>query len=181
MEGLEAHAGIVVGALPGAGLVAGVVRQAGGVAAPVPFAVLPVDEMGLDVVQGLLGRGRTFRDVQVFPDYVLLVLPNGTQIKCPKEQTFTVSFDPSGDTLFVQPHNPYEIKYTIQSSADTVYVDAIVTKNLVVSIDRKTKLTGTIRVTPGSSVDEAEKLTVFVCDDKKLLTKSFGVKFKNVL
>ena len=80
----------------------------------------------------------------------------------------------------MQPHNPYEIKYTIQSSADTVYVDAIVTKNLTVSIDRKTKLTGTIMVTPGSSVDEAEKLTVFVCDDKKLLTKSFGVKFKNV-
>ena len=55
LEDLEAEAAVMVGTLPEACLVVGVVYAAFGVAAPPPFASLVVDKMGADVGPGAQG------------------------------------------------------------------------------------------------------------------------------
>ena len=46
----QAHAGVVVGTFPETGLVIDGIEGAVGMTAPMPLTVVPIDDLGLDVV-----------------------------------------------------------------------------------------------------------------------------------
>ena len=64
-EGLEAHAGVVVGAFPEAGFVFAAVNGAVGETTPPPFAVLCVDDVGFHVVPAAECLVEGFRHIVV--------------------------------------------------------------------------------------------------------------------
>lgn len=93
------------------------------------------------------------------PEYVTIVLADGTELKLPRFAQLNINFTIDG-AVTIQPNTTRAIAYTITGNTDNLTLEVLSSGSVKTKISDKNAATGTLTVTTGSTIDEYDKVVL---------------------
>lgn len=107
------------------------------------------------------------------PDYLILTLSDGSEVRVPKDSNLGITFD--NEYLGVMRVNSTRnINYEITGNTKDLQVEVLSSGNVKAKINNTTSPTGILTVTTGSTIDEYDKVVMLVSNGKRTLMKSIS-------
>ncbi|MDE7387068.1 MAG: DUF4988 domain-containing protein, partial [Muribaculaceae bacterium] len=86
------------------------------------------------------------------PDYITIVLADGTELKVPRYAHLKINFAIDG-TVTIQPNSTRTISYTVSGNTENLTLEVLSSGSVKAKISDKNSATGTLTVTTGPTVD----------------------------
>ncbi|MCH5238668.1 MAG: hypothetical protein J1F38_00420 [Muribaculaceae bacterium] len=102
------------------------------------------------------------------PDYLVLTLANGTEIKVPKSTNLSISLDVE-TPLAVKTNSTIEIGYRISGNTNSLQVEALSSGNVKAKISSSSSAQGTLTIMTGSTLDEYDKVVMLVSNGQRTI------------
>ena len=115
-----------------------------------------------------------FRSVDVDdPDFVKLVLADGTELVLPRYVSLSIEFD-AEDLVAMSPNSVRDIHYTVKSALPDVELEVVSSADIKAKIVATSATEGTVNIATGAVVDEYSKVVVFASNGEKVIMKRFS-------
>lgn len=129
-----------------------------------------------DVVGNPGEDGDTLIDsIIVSENEVTFNLTNGQSFTIPLHSALSITFD-SEDLVVMQTNSTRDVRYTIQSFIPDIDIEAVSSADIKAKAvpDDENSLSGYIKITTGSMIDEYSKVVVFVSNGERVIMKSLS-------
>lgn len=133
---------------------------------------------GEDGKDGLPGEGgdSIFKSIDTSnPDYVIITLEDGTEIKLSYYSLLDITFDEDkvvDGIVGMESNSTLEVGYVITGNTDNLSIDVVASGEVKAIVASRTATEGNIVITTGSSIDEFTRVVVLVSNGARTIMRS---------
>ena len=108
------------------------------------------------------------------PDFVLITLEDGTEIKLPYYSLLEITFDDKvvDGVVGMKSNSTLEVRYVITGNTDNVSIDVVSSGEVKAIVASRTATEGSIDITTGASLDEFTRIVVLVSNGVRTIMRS---------
>lgn len=132
-------------------------------------------EDGKDGEQGESGNS-IFKSIDTsHPDYIIITLEDGTEIKLSYYSQLDITFDADkvvDGVVGMESSSTLEVGYVITGNTDNISIDVVVSGEVKAIVASRTATEGNITITTGARIDEFTRVVVLVSNGARTIMRS---------